>query len=88
MKAILVIDMPDKCSNCKLSEIYMGYLECNVYGKQLITDVKPNWCPLKPLPEFRDEHYKSFSLELSQIINSENRGYNDCLQEILGEENE
>lgn len=36
MKALIVIDMPKKCSDCELSEIYMGYLECVVKGTIVI----------------------------------------------------
>lgn len=78
MKAILVVDIPDDFKFKKaFADITLFDGKHNMWKR--ITEVKP-------MPEFRDEHYKTFSIELSQIINSENRGYNDCLREILGEE--
>ena len=47
MKAILAIDMPNKCDECPL---FYDYLRCqakegvNIYGEE-----RPNNCPLKPV---------------------------------------
>lgn len=57
-KAILVIDMPNRCDECLLCNDYGNYIECKKAERQLLTYDKPDWCPLKPLEEFelvRDE---------------------------------
>ena len=37
---------------------------------------KPNWCPLKELPERR---------EYGDFFNGDVKGWNDCLKKIVGE---
>ena len=47
MKAVLVIDMPKNCAECKL--IYLqgiGKTICNAVD----WEERPSWCPLKPMP--------------------------------------
>lgn len=89
MKALIILNLED----CTFDEIEEAEIkEINLVYQDKETGKKYDFLwetgfKIKPMPEFRDEHYKSFSTELSQIINSENRGYNDCLREILGEEN-
>ena len=54
-KAILVMDMPDKCGECECS--YCDYddphlnLICAVVGDNVSGSDKPDWCPLRPMPE-------------------------------------
>ena len=53
MKAILVIDMPKVCGECRAS--FCGdvwYCYAGEYRRPLFTEniqEKPSWCPLKPL---------------------------------------
>ena len=88
MKAILVIDMPKSCNKCKLKTHRFGFttnkmkVGCKFKG-DILTDVlsdRPNWCPLKPMPskyELTTEKGNRYAV-----------GWNDCIDEILGEENE
>ena len=55
-KAILVMDnMPDKCGECECS--YCDYddphlnLICAVVGDNVSGSDKPDWCPLREMPE-------------------------------------
>lgn len=49
-KAILVMEMPDNCISCPISTCY----SCHVHGKQPHPRIgKPEWCPLRELPEKR-----------------------------------
>jgi hypothetical protein len=41
--------------------------------------VIPNWCPLKPLPEEKEEEYWRSKLSLAWI-----RGWNTCISKITG----
>ena len=80
MKAILVMDMPSSCSECPCCYVP----RCEVNEKTLKTSeiyqCKPNWCPLKPMPEKKKVqdvlylHSEYFDL-----------GYNACIDEILGD---
>ena len=75
-KAILVIDMPDDCFECNFCVELSAQDRCVAAGKRIFTMKKPDWCPLKPAPEYcvyfgGDDDYAD--------------GYNDCLSEIIGE---
>ena len=80
MKAILVIDMPTRCEDCicyrQPKYEYIG--DCGVTLRPLTSAERvnrPSWCPLKHLPQKHDEG-----------IMREQKGWNRCLEEILGEE--
>ena len=55
-KAILVIDMPNNCDKCPLFFVSARDMCCRALNNKTIDypypiNYKPNWCPLKPLPE-------------------------------------
>lgn len=85
MKAVLVIDTPTNCYECPL--IYWG----NIGGwnckptRALLDDAnkKPEWCPLRPLPERKDEG--SVLKPLPFEVYMYRYGFNECLDEIVGE---
>lgn len=91
-KAVLVMDMPEqvcqKCTLCYETENDDKYMCCAV-GKLLPDGEKPDWCPLRELPEKKEE------FELRKCKGSvkgtwkvpliENKGFNACLDEILKE---
>lgn len=76
-KAILVIDTPDNCFKCKLQE----WANCRIVKGCHTGNSRPEWCPLKPLPE---------KAELTFIDHGQDQiamGWNACIDEILkGEE--
>lgn len=86
-KAILVIDMPSCCNECSLmwKDEYSYYcpVKCDENKSDLYSDYitfhrKPDWCPLKPTPQFKNSYTNvEESLDWYQI------GYNQCLSEIL-----
>lgn len=91
-KAVLVMDdAPECCADC-----YCGYFErgtkklnlvCGATGEDANNVGKPDWCPLRKLPEKKEE------FELRKCKGSvkgtwkvpliENKGFNTCLDEIL-----
>lgn len=85
MKAVIVVDMPESCCNCKFYRfVHQDDWDrtetiCTILGKMHDNgiDSKPSWCPLKPLPERDKGMYALYSM-----------GWNACLDEILGEDNE
>lgn len=76
-KSVLVINTPKYCALCVLRS---GVLHpfCRVNNRD-ITDlsIRPDWCPLKPLPEEKEKEYWRSKLSLAWI-----RGWNTCISKI------
>lgn len=49
-KAVLVIDMPESCTKCKLQD----WPNCRIVKRCHIGDGRPDWCPLRELPDKMD----------------------------------
>lgn len=77
-KAILVMDMPEQvCQKCTLCyETEDDEYLCCAIGKLVPDGEKPDWCPLRELPERSDhpEHCDNGRFDA---------GWNACLDEIL-----
>jgi hypothetical protein len=77
-KAILVTDMPNECRECPCFNSNDFGVSCGASGKEITYDydnfvyTKPDWCPLKHLPK-------------KQSVYDYALGWNDCIDEILGE---
>ena len=88
-KAVLVMDMPEqvcqKCTLCYETENDDEYLCCAV-GKLLPDGEKPDWCPLRELPEKMKVCGKY--PQPDGITPSYKVGWNSCLDEILEERKE
>lgn len=79
MKAILVIDMPSTCCECKLfwNDVDCGCMALGrVLGEFGRSVGKPIDCPLKPMPKRK---------EYDNQIPYEKSGWNDCIDTITGE---
>ena len=82
-KSILIIDTPNSCKDCPF---FTGYYSdhCTVKGldiyEYVYKKIKPEWCPLKPIPEKRTLYSGDPSVSAYEV-----RGYNRCISEILGE---
>jgi hypothetical protein len=84
-KAILVVDMPDKCWKCPICASYQASAFSNREywctaneNKDVNPDTKPDWCPLQPAPKEQEIWYGDDSSDWD-------KGYNACLREIVGE---
>lgn len=93
-KAILVTDMPRSCAECKLSCISPEETEISCCGLviSLKDEVKcaddyymsrPDWCPLKEVPEKMNVCGKY--PQKDGITPSYKLGYNACIEDILKE---
>lgn len=85
-KSVLVIEEPESCVDCAC----LGFIDYEAYCQA--TDngfsnsfkimlkknmpVKPSWCPLRPLPDYR--------MDWTKDANSYGAGFNDCLDLIGG----
>lgn len=96
-KAILVIDMPDSCDECPLfcghySDMCCGGLHNRTINYPYPKDFKQDWCPLKEVPEKKDERYENGYMSklgfasTGYSIDKVAVGYNQCIDEILGKE--
>lgn len=84
-KSVLVIDTPEKCDSC----MYVGTFHsfCRINCRDIKdTSTKPDWCPLKPLPEkmkatglYNCEYFKAGGKSPSYKI-----GWNKCIDAIAG----
>lgn len=77
-KAILVMDMPKDCYECKLQD----WLTCRIAKKCNTSHSRPDWCPLRELPNPKEKGKAENILEIFT-----NAGYNAYIAELLkGEE--
>lgn len=84
-KAILVIDMPENCDKCPLfcghySDMYCGGLNNKSINYPYPKDFRQDWCPLQEPPE-REEGSDCFD----EFEDGYAQGWNNCIDEILGE---
>ena len=89
-KSVLVIDTPKNCSKCTLHAFYQECSSCtpevwcpagnDIEDKYLIGEKRPDWCPLKPLPE------KELVLEYEYdpYLRGYDRGWNSAIERITG----
>lgn len=95
MKAILVLDeMPKNCLKCPIGKNISIPLETCIQcplGKCAIdaeTETRPDWCPLKPIPQKKEEKQYCgngvFGINTAMQARF-NQGYNACIDEILGD---
>lgn len=88
-KSVLVIDTPEHgCISCLIGRNHSNILEtciyCPIVGKCVLdkeAETIPDWCPLKPLPEEKEEEYWRSRFSLAWI-----RGWNTCISKITGGE--
>ena len=92
MKAVLVIDMPRNCWGCPCNEVDSdGMSWCNALAKNTIHSnvERQPWCPLRPLPQKKNtsklQGFGNSQIVWTDRIIHQNEGWNDCLDEIVGE---
>lgn len=82
-KSIFVIDTPNVCIDCPCHFAKeSGMVICGVEEKEILADdiqtYKPDWCPLKRVPMYKNDRGNFSEKELHEIF-----GYNECLENIL-----
>ena len=88
-KAILILDeMPISCGTCDMfyADKYFKCYRCKAHYDETLGDesVRQSWCPLKPMPQKK----KDYEELISHVDDYYEKGWNDCIDEILGGEEE
>ena len=79
-KAVLVMDMPENCFKCKLQ----NWANCKITNKCHVGEYRPDWCPLRELPEKKETTYPQACYTNSYWTDEMKAGFNTCLNEMLG----
>lgn len=79
-KAVLVMDMPHDCTMCKFFDLDERCHAVDVENPWSTNPekAKPDWCPLRELPEKKTGNFYMNSKETGIV-----EGWNACLDEIL-----
>lgn len=80
-KSVLVIDTPEKCISCIYVDIFHYFCRIN-YRDIKDASTKPNWCPLKQLPERKEYIIPIDNVESQKDIIAV--GWNACIDSIVG----
>ena len=76
-KAILVMEMPADCWGCNFRTAGDECLAMDVSSIEVhVLKGKPDWCPLKPMPERDDGEY------YSDYARGHKHGWNDAIKAI------
>lgn len=76
-KSVLVMETPEDCRSCYLRKLIRNWSYCAVKSERIKDSmVKPDWCPLKPLPKYKSME-KPWEYEYGKM-----HGWNACLREI------
>lgn len=91
-KAVLVMDMPECCADCPCSFFERDNpilnLICGVTQEDAYNVGKPDWCPLRELPEKRDTNRNKNHYISNFWSSAKSVGWNACLDEIIKHESE
>lgn len=72
-KAVLVLDMPENCGRCPISEY------CHNNDGKCDLSVRQSWCPLKEIPN-KKEYNNMY--DPMQVLTYKD-GWNACIDRIL-----
>ena len=76
-KGIIVMDIPENCEDCLCCHTDNYDFYCKRNGNHVDWEEKPDWCPIRPMPEkaFHEDYCDNGRYD---------KGWNDCLREIGG----
>ena len=95
-KGIIVVDAPGRCIKCQFCKNYIRVphsfgkettheIHCACLNNKALKEIpqngKPDWCPVKKMPERIDEHNTCYDSDYYRA-----EGWNSCIDEIEGEE--
>ena len=85
-KSVLVIDTPKSCAVCPIFQDRLdGYCPVALLSPYNKYNERDKHCPLKPLPKKKKSYMAELTQEDYDSLFPEAKGYNACLDEILGD---
>lgn len=94
MKAVIIIDMPERCDTCQVR--HMGLAYCNVgrfstshyaSGKPVDQSKRHPKCPARPIPmKMSAPTYRDYDMRRDAL--NYYAGWNDCIDRITGKSSE
>lgn len=92
-KAILIMNMPESCSECKFLYEFQGIKKCQLMNvlnngvsrlsQNTFTEKRHEKCPLRELPEKKETVHSQECYTNSYFTDEMNAGWNACIDEIL-----
>lgn len=92
-KAVLVMDMPESCSECKFMYEFQGIKKCQLMNvlnngasklsQSTFTQKRHDLCPLRALPEKKETVHLQECYDNSYWSDEMRAGWNNCLDTIL-----
>ena len=85
-KGMIFVDIPKECDVCDFKKLIGGEDYCSLTGETCPLLDKPDWCPIKLLPQQRKvdqfpENKGMFS-EMAILNIGRQIGWNECLNEM------
>jgi len=77
-KAILLVNMPDKCKDCEFYHEFECTGRCRLNSGFTEKDKKPAWCPLVPLPQKKELSLENWDYDIRASA------WNSCIDTITG----
>lgn len=93
-KGYILVDVPENCRCIRGDEKWcqFGGMVCLVSGRDVMKHIsagtKPDWCPIRELPERRKETLIPVSERVFKRCSEYATGWNDCLKTIIGNQEE
>lgn len=94
-KGIIVVNIPNQCDECIAYYVGLGHDICGITERKVDWDEKPDWCPIKPMPEKIDvpdfddsikaKNKNAEEVGMYMYDRGHYRGYNICIDKLLGE---
>ena len=98
-KGYILVDVPENCSNCRCFSFDIAGCYCSLASdeeysecfREIKSDWKterPDWCPIRELPERRKETLIPVSERVFKRCSEYATGWNDCLKTIISNQEE
>lgn len=94
-KGYILVDVPERCMDCRFcSEVLEGIASCCELEDDLeddeslkeidvdYTQTKPDWCPVRELPEKKEPTQFPISPLLPWQYTDYDKGWNDCIKQM------
>jgi len=85
-KAVLIMDMPECCADCRLSDCDPGGSYClpvyNYYDGSYLSASRASFCPLRELPKRKETIIYENDDWRTVTEKERNEGFNACLDKI------